>query len=227
MKGTHPLYRDKGWDKQNRRRQKETKRTAWLRKGKFDSVIMVNATPNGELARQFRDVVQKNPGPVKIKIMERGGRQIKSILQRNNPSKSKGCESLECLVCKHGRGEGGDCRRNSVGYEMYCDICGPENVCYVGETAQNAFTRGLRHVANLRGKQKDSPLWKHSVLEHQGSLDVSYSMKVVKTFTDPLTRQVNEGVRIEHCSATIQLNSKSEWHGPATVRLVAEGGGWG
>ena len=32
---------------------------------------------------------------------------------------------------------------------------------------------------------------------------------------------------IQSCSVRTQLNSKSEWHGPATVRLVAEGGGWG
>ena len=59
------------------------------------------------------------------------------------------------------------------------------------------------------------------------NLEVSYSMKVARTFSDPLTRQVNEAVRIEHCLARTQLNSKSEWHGPATVRLVAEGGGLG
>ena len=57
-------------------------------------------------------------------------------------------------------------------------------------------------------------------------MNVSYSMKVIKTFRDPLTRQVNEGVRIPHCTAINQLNFKSEWHGPATVRLVAEGGWW-
>ena len=58
-------------------------------------------------------------------------------------------------------------------------------------------------------------------------MDVSYSMKVEKCFKDPLTRQVNEAVRIANCESNIQLNSKAEWHGPATVRLVAEGGGWG
>ena len=54
-----------------------------------------------------------------------------------------------------------------------------------------------------------------------------FSMEVKKYFTEPLTRQVNEAVRISTCKATTQLNSKTEWHGPATVRLVPEGGGWG
>ena len=82
-------------------------------------------------------------------------------------------------------------------------------------------------MANYMGRQSDSPLWKHSQMTHGGSLDVSYSMKVEGCFRDPLTRQVNEAVRIANCKSTTQLNSKAEWHGPATVRLVAEGGGWG
>ena len=98
---------------------------------------------------------------------------------------------------------------------------------YVGETGQNSYTRGLKHMANYRGKQADSPLWKHAQMTHGGSMEVSYSMKVEKCFMDPLTRQVNEAVRIANCESTTQLNSKAEWHGPATVRLVAEGGGWG
>jgi hypothetical protein len=81
-------------------------------------------------------------------------------------------------------------------------------------------------MANYRGKQSDSPLWKHAQMSHQGRLDVSYSMKVEGCFRDPLTRQVDEAVRIANCKPATQLNSKAEWHGPATVRLVAEGGGW-
>ena len=113
-----------------------------------------------------------------------------------------------------------------MGYVLCCDICGVDDVCYVGETGQNAYTRGLKHIANYRGRQSDSPLWKHAQMVHGGSLEVSYSMKVEKCFSDPLTRQVNEAVRIANCDSATQLNSKAEWHGPATVRLVAEGGGW-
>ena len=78
-------------------------------------------------------------------------------------------------------------------------------------------------MANYRGKQSDSPLWKHAQMSHQGRLDVSYSMKVEGCFRDS---QVNEAVRIANCKSATQLNSKAECHGPATVRLVAEGGGW-
>ena len=225
--GHHPLYRDKDWQKKDRRKKKRDKKSSWLTKGNFHTVIMVPATPGGELAKKYQQVVDNNLGPVNIKIEEQGGRKVKSRLQKNNPNKTKGCVSADCVACKHGRGKGGECRRNNVGYELVCDKCGGERVCYVGETGQNVYTRGLKHVSNYRGKQSDSPLWKHSQMKHGSALDISYSMKVVKCFRDPLTRQVNEAVRISKCKANTQLNSKSEWHGPATVRLVAEGGGWG
>ena len=222
--GHHPMYRDRNWRKQHERKPKPNKKTNWLTRGGFDTVVMVPATPGGELARLFQNVVDANHGPVKVKIQEQGGRSVNSLLQNNNPSRSKGCASPDCLACKHGRGKGGECRRNNVGYELFCDICGGDVVCYVGETGQNVYTRGLKHAADYRGRQNDSSLWKHAQIAHGGSLDVSYSMKVVRCFRDPLTRQVNEAVRIDNCEAVTQLNSKTEWHGPATIRLVAEGG---
>ena len=72
------------------------------------------------------------------------------------------------------------------------------------------------------GETNKFPLWKHVQIAHGGSMEVSYSMKVVRYCRDPLTRQVNEAVRISKCEVETQLNSKSEWHGPVTVRLVSE-----
>ena len=225
--GHHPLYRDRDWQEQERREQKGKKKKNWFTRGGFDTVIMVNPTPGGELARQLQQVLNNNPGPVKIKVQEQGGVQVKTRLQKSNPNKTRGCDSTDCLACKHGRGNGGECRRNNVGYVLICDECGGDEVSYVGETGQNVYTRGLRHVTNYKGRHPDSPLWKHDQMVHGGNGAVSFSMKVVKSFRDPLTRQINEAVRISNCSSTTQLNSKTEWHGPATVRLVAEGGGWG
>ena len=52
---------------------------------------------------------------------------------------------------------------------------------------------------------------------------LNFSIKVVESVRDPLACQINEAVRISNCTSETQLNSKTEWHGPATVRLVAEG----
>jgi hypothetical protein len=42
----------------------------------YDTVIMVKATPDGELDKRYPQVIEKHPGPIKIKIMEQGGRTI-------------------------------------------------------------------------------------------------------------------------------------------------------
>ena len=40
-------------------------------------------------------------------------------------------------------------------------------------------------------------------------------------------RILTEAERIANCDSATELNSKAEWHGPDTVRLVAEGGRFG
>ena len=149
---------------------------------------------------------------------------MQSTLVKTNPSKNVGCNDMKCLPCKEGRGQGGDCRKSNIGYEMGCDNCSEvdKSVVYHGETSQNAYVRGLKHQENYKYKIKSSPLFKHAQTYHQGEMDVKYSMKLKTKFSDTLTRQVNEGVRIARCQAEVSLNSKSEWHGPATVRLVVD-----
>ena len=39
-------------------------------------------------------------------------------------------------------------------------------------------------MVNYRGRQSDSPLWKHAQMVHGGSLEVSYSMKVEQCFSE-------------------------------------------
>ena len=92
----------------------------------------------------------------------------------------------------------------------------------MGETSKSGYQRGLGHLARYHGRHEDSPLWKHAISHHGGSLDVGYSMNVVRTFREPLTRQVNEAVRMNRCEADVCLNSKSEWHSPVIVRLAID-----
>ena len=83
---------------------------------------MVPSTPRGELADMLRKVVQaENSNDMKFKIIETGGRTVKSLLQRSNPTATAGCSADDCIACKGGnRGAGGNCRRSSVTYEIEC-----------------------------------------------------------------------------------------------------------
>ena len=71
--GHQPLYRDRDWQKTERRKQKNKKKDNWLAKGGYDTVIMVPSTPGGKLAEMYKQVIESNPGPVKIKVQESGG----------------------------------------------------------------------------------------------------------------------------------------------------------
>ena len=219
--GSQPLYRDKDWYKNTDNQKKQKKNKDWT-KG-CDGIIFVQSTPNGVLAKRFRETIKNFPSDIKLRIVEKGGRSMKSTLVNTNPSRTKGCTKNDCFPCKAGRGAGGDCRKKNIGYEIGCDDCSEaKTVAYHGETSKNAYVRGLKHLENYKYKTQNSALYKHAQTDHQGSMEVKYSMKVKSTFKDTLTRQVNEAVRINRCQAEVSLNSKSEWHGPATVRLVVE-----
>ena len=106
IEGTHPLYRDKNWDRQNR--SKKCKKTSWA--SDCDGVIFVESTPGGQLAKMYQKEVKEFPGKVKFKIVEKRGKNFKSILQKSNPKRVKGCDAEDCFACSGGRGEGWDCR---------------------------------------------------------------------------------------------------------------------
>ena len=86
----------------------------------------------------------------------------------------------------------------------------PCTALYHGESAYSAFTRGLDHQADLERKNKNSALWRHSLLYHQGR-KVEYTMSVASTHIDPLSRKIREGVAIISKEQRILLNSKQEF----------------
>ena len=66
---------------------------------------------------------------------------------------------------------------------------------YEGETARNAYTRGLEHADAIRLKDEENALWKHCHVKH-GGVEAEFSMEVTGVHRTPLVRQVNKAVRI-------------------------------
>ena len=109
-KGTRPLYRPKSWNIAARRTEKEKKKYEWSSRGGHIAPIFVPPTPKSELANSLRKIAENEAElGVNFKIVETGGLSMRSILQKSNPLKDKGCENQDCLPCKDGRGAGGDC----------------------------------------------------------------------------------------------------------------------
>ena len=88
---------------------------------------------------------------------------------------------------------------------------------YKGESSKNSYTRGAKHLQQLRGKTKDSVLWAHCKDLHSSEI-VSFRMEKTGTFSDSLSRQIMEGVQI-NAFRGISLNRQSAWRQPSVSRV--------
>ena len=114
------------------------------------------------------------------------------------------------MVCK--TEAKGDCRVESVVYQVECAKCEKEGKrsVYIGETGRSAWERGGDHLRAWRGKEEGSFIWKHEVNEHgEGQLmEEDIRMKVISKPRKALQRQVEEAVRIEEEKVGELMNSK-------------------
>ena len=102
------------------------------------------------------------------------------------------------------------CRNNNIGYRLGCDTCAGrgENRIYEGKTGRAAKVRGKEHWAGFKNQNPKNVLYKHKQMEHPDE-DIKVSMKITRTFSDALSRQANEAIRIENRKPDELLNSKS------------------
>ena len=176
----------------------------------------------GELAAKLRQIANNEAeAGVKFKVVETGGRSMKREFQRSNPMETAGCDDVNCLPCKTGRGSGGRCLSSGVNYAVECQLCpaGARSL-YLGETSRNLYTRCLEHEEMKRSGSDKSFMLKHQTREHQGEAG-QYTAKVTASNRDCLTRQVREAVEIRRCKVQV-LNSKTEWHQPALWQIQNE-----
>jgi hypothetical protein len=220
--GQRPLYRPKEWNIIARKKEKERKKYDWSNKGGHIAPIFVPPTPNSELASLLREIADREAEDgVSFKIIETAGLSMKRVLQVSNPLESKGCDSPDCLPCKDGRGNGGNCRGCGTNYQIECQLCPDgERPVYIGESSRNLYTRSREHVSRYQAGKNTSFMAKHQTTAHQGQ-EASYKAKVTASTRDCLTRQVREAVLIRRSSVPV-LNGKTEWHQPALFRIQSE-----
>ena len=220
--GVRPMFRPKDWRREERIINKRKKKYDWSTKGGCIAPIIVPATPNGELAKVLREVAEKESEVgLKFRVMEGGGRTVKSVVQKSNPTASPGCGYQDCMACQDGPGEGGNCLRSNVQYEVRCGTCPADTPSvYIGETSRNFYTRGKEHKRKSKKKDEKSFMANHQAEKHQGERG-NFQAKVVKSFQDCLTRQISEGVYIRRSEVQV-LNTKSEWHQPSLWQVQSE-----
>ena len=158
-------------------------------------------------------------GGINFNIVEMGGRTLKRELQRSNPTATPGCNKQDCMGCRKKKGEGGQCHRSNVNYEIECRLCkNTKPTVYIGETSRNLYTRGGEHM-RLRNEQ-ESFMNKHMSENHDGMAD-DFVAKVTHSNKDCLTRQIREGVLIRRSEREL-MNNKAEWFQPPLFRIRSE-----
>ena len=193
------------------------------------SVLFVEQTPNGELARRFREAeveLAKLTG-FRIKIVERNGTKVKNILHVTNPWAEGVCERAGCYPCA--TGEIKCCYKRNIVYTNTCRQCtgadGKEGAgtgaWYVGETSRSAFERGGEHWRDWVKKQPDSHILKHQELAHPDQEQPNFEFRIKGSFRSALERQVTEAVLIRRAGAAA-LNSKGVYNRCSLPRLAVE-----
>ena len=213
VRGETPLFREQGWKWEERKIKNRDKKVTWFRRGGYQSVLFVPATPASQLQRRLSDEVDKSK--FKIRVVELAGGSIKKSLQRSDPFKSDKCLRPNCAVCE--TGGIGPCDGIGVTYEVLCnhDDCNGE---YAGQTARNMHERGGEHLKGLSNRNKESVLWKHCVNAH-GSIQQKFTVNVTGRYdNDAMMRQVAEAVRIRRNKPS--MNSKDEWNFIHIPRVV-------
>jgi hypothetical protein len=226
-----PLYRRDSFERVNRQTKKVKKKTEWAnsKHQKYMVPLFVPSTPGGALKSKVEEVVKESGES--IKVVERGGKSVKAMLQRSNPGKSTTCHDPACLVCSETEGGEevfikGACRSDGVNYTGTCVTCQESDIrkVYHGESSRNLYTRSQEHQKDydrrdLNNKVKSA--WKkHSITDHNGVEPVIRFQATHISRQDPLERQLIESLKIEREPPECLLNSKAEFRQPQLKSVV-------
>ena len=217
VNGEKPLYRPRGLILADREKKKG-KRYSWWKteNNKHSDIMFVPSTPGGKLMKMLKsrfEEISIDPN-FRIKFIKQGG-----LLVKQNPFPTSDCHDAICPICKKTSvSETGDkptyrvpCSTESVGYRIVCLTWKQQGklATYEGETGRPAKVRFSEHIKDLQKNSEHSPLFKHQNNYHPGGSN-NWHFSITSTFRDPLTRQVNEAVRISKLPPSSVLNSKSE-----------------
>ena len=229
--GVKPLFRNRKEILHDRQKKKGSIHRWWNKPtDKFNTVIFVPPTPGGELLSRLkkREAEISGKSGMRIKFIERGAIKLKHRLSKADPFPSAECSKSLCPLCKKTPFSEPNrpgkfwtkCNTLSVGYRIICKNCQASGKLssYEGETGRPGRVRLIEHVNGLRKKNSESALQKHQNLHHP-SEQPKFEFKITKVFSDPLTRQANEAVRISNLPPESLINAKSEFHHPPINRL--------
>ncbi|XP_036362476.1 uncharacterized protein LOC118765098 [Octopus sinensis] len=93
---TQPRYHNKQWNKTQRIYDKLNKKNMRYNADKFQGMMFVEATPHGELTCRFRKILKDIK--LNIKVIEKLGRSIRSVICKTYPFRNTMCVEENCVV---------------------------------------------------------------------------------------------------------------------------------
>ena len=128
--GERPLYRDKGWKREERREEKEKKKRGWYKSlgGKTnDFPLFCPMSPGGRLAARWQRVAEEvrasSGGLVQAYVAEQSGLPLSSLIYDNQPGEEDHCGSACCNSCTRGTTRKKNCRKVTRGGLVYSCKC--------------------------------------------------------------------------------------------------------
>ena len=204
---------------QSKKRTKSQSNWFNSRDSSYNSVLFVPATPHSALAKILQThEAENNQGRMsRVKIIEKAGRSVKSLLAPNNPWSASKCGDKECFMCSTATGPLKlSCRVPGVLYTIVCVLCeesGGKSSVYYGESGKNCYERGKKHLEQFKAGNSSHCMTIHSRVHHQDipRLVSHYRMVPIKAVRKPLDRQISEALFIANSDDDVLLNSGAEW----------------
>ena len=199
------------------------------------TVLFVEYTPGGNLAKELRDVLAgiEHILGFRVKVVERSGTAIARKFPLTQLWEGQPCGRLECVTCLQGGEKVPPCTKRNLTYENICILCNPKAVegkavvptssvpsIYVGESWRSLAERGREHLKAYKAEKEDSHMYKHHQVHHGGVGTPKFHLRPLKFHRTALERQVAEAVRIKwRGGEDCLLNSRAEFNRCKIQRL--------
>ena len=93
------------------------------------TVLFVENTPGGGLAKSLREIMERiqNILGYRVKIVERAGTPLKLLFPLSDLGEGDKCGRQDCITCEQPGGEEKrpKCKKRSILYENICTLCNP------------------------------------------------------------------------------------------------------
>jgi hypothetical protein len=202
------------------------------------TVLFVEFSKGGSLQKCMRGVLDNLTSMLgfKVRVTERGGTTLGSLLSNKNLWAGTSCGRGECRTCQQEGEKKEPCTTRNVVYESECGTCNPVGSrkladkdglaekrdtpsLYVGETARSIMERAGEHWADGLAGKEESHMAEHQAMAHRNE-QPAFNFRVVKHCSSSLERQVREAVRIQ--MRGLVLNKKGTFNRCKLTRLVVD-----